>query len=154
MSREVHVRFCESARGKFPRATHLVVLSRGHAREAHGWIAEVMTRLGLALIASHLAWAKMPTIWHGPKWAKIRDDLNTVLRGWSHYFGYGSKSCSYRTADYTVCETVRHFLLRRHKVPSRRTHRFSFREVYGDLGVMLLQDARDAGPHARVRKPV
>jgi hypothetical protein len=49
---------------------------------------------------------------------------------------------------------VRHFLLRRHKAPSRRTHRFPFREVYGDLGVMLLQDAHDAGPHARARKPV
>ncbi|MDP6087990.1 MAG: group II intron maturase-specific domain-containing protein [Nitrospinota bacterium] len=92
--------------------------------------------------------------WHGPKWPKIRDDLNAVLRGWSRYFGYGSKSCSYRIADHYVWESVRHFPRRRHKVPSRRTHRFSFREVYGDLGVMLLQGARDAGPHARAMKPV
>ncbi len=178
-------------------ADDFVVLSRGHAREAHGWIAEVVTRLGLALIANHLAWAKneqktvirdaekerfdflgyqfglhymrttgrrymgasaskksqkrlrerIRTIlrpFNMQPWPKIRDDLNAVLRGWSHYFGHGSKSCSYRTADHYVWESVRHFLRRRHKVPSRRTHRFSFGEVYGELGVLLLQNARDA----------
>ena len=87
-------------------------------------------------------------------WPKIRDDLNAVLRGWSNYFSYGSKSCSFRTMDHYVWESVRQFLRRRHKVPSRRTHRFSYREIYGELGVLLIKDACGAGPHARSMKPV
>jgi RNA-directed DNA polymerase len=87
-------------------------------------------------------------------WPEIRDDLNAVLRGWANYFSYGSKSCSFRTTNHYVWESVRQFLRRRHKVPSRRTHRFSYQEVYGELGVLLLEDACGAGPHARSTKPV
>jgi RNA-directed DNA polymerase len=87
-------------------------------------------------------------------WPKIGDDLNAVPRGWSHDFGDGWKSCAYGTANHYVCESVRHFPRRRHKVPSRRTQRGSYREVYGELGVLLLQGARDAGPHARATTPV
>ncbi len=54
-------------------------------------------------------------------WPEIRDDLNAVLGGWANYFRYGSKSCSFRTTNHYVWESVRQFLRRRHKVPSRRT---------------------------------
>jgi hypothetical protein len=47
MRREPHVRFCERAVVKFRRATHLVILSRGHADEALTWTKAVMTKLGL-----------------------------------------------------------------------------------------------------------
>ncbi len=46
MRRESHVGFCERAG---PCATHLVILSRGHAAEALAWTERVMTRLGLTL---------------------------------------------------------------------------------------------------------
>lgn len=49
MRREPHVRFCERGRVRFPSATHLVILSRGHAVEALAWTRDVMTRLGLTL---------------------------------------------------------------------------------------------------------
>ena len=49
MRREPHVRFCERAVVKFRRATHLVILSRGHADEALTWTKAVMTKLGLTL---------------------------------------------------------------------------------------------------------
>ena len=49
MKREPHVRFCERAAVKLRRATHLVILSRGHAAEALAWTKAVMTRLGLTL---------------------------------------------------------------------------------------------------------
>jgi RNA-directed DNA polymerase len=49
MRREPHVRFCERAVVKLRRATHLVILSRGHAAEALAWTKAVMTRLGLTL---------------------------------------------------------------------------------------------------------
>jgi hypothetical protein len=57
MRREPHVRFCERAVVKFRRATHLVILSRGHAIEALAWTKAVMTKLGLASpsLAIHLA---------------------------------------------------------------------------------------------------
>jgi RNA-directed DNA polymerase len=48
MRREPHVRFCERAVVKLRRATHLVILSRGHAAEALAWTKAVMTRLGLS----------------------------------------------------------------------------------------------------------
>ena len=38
-----------------------------------------------------------------------------------------------------VYERVRHFLVRRHKVPSRGTTRFSAGTVFGDLGVLRLR---------------
>ena len=49
MRREFHVRFCERAAVEFLRATHLVILSRGHAAEALAWTKAVMTKLGLTL---------------------------------------------------------------------------------------------------------
>ena len=41
MSREVHVRFCESGRGRFPPATHLVVLVAGTYAHAEALWVEV-----------------------------------------------------------------------------------------------------------------
>ena len=49
MRREFHVRFCERAAVGFLRATHLVILSRGHAAEALAWTKAMMTKLGLTL---------------------------------------------------------------------------------------------------------
>ncbi len=49
MRRESHVRFWERAGVKLPRATHLVILGRGHATEALAWTRSVMMRLGLTL---------------------------------------------------------------------------------------------------------
>ena len=69
----------------------------------------------------------------------MRDQLNSVLRGWSHYFGYGTRLPAYRAVDNYVYERVRHFLVRRHKVPSRGTTRFSAGTVFGDLGVLRLR---------------
>ena len=55
MTRECHVRFCESAGVRSSRAIHLVILSLslslslGRAAEALEWTDRVMTRLGLTL---------------------------------------------------------------------------------------------------------
>jgi hypothetical protein len=47
-----------------------------------------------------------------------------MLRGWSAYFSYGTRTTAYRAVDNHVYERVRNFLRRRHKVPSRGTSRF------------------------------
>ena len=72
-------------------------------------------------------------------WPNVRDQLNRLLRGWSAYFGYGTRLPAYRAVDNHVYERVRHFLVRRHKVPSRGTNRFSREAVFGALGVVHLR---------------
>ena len=75
---------------------------------------------------------------HDP-WPKVRDRLNAMLRGWSAYFGYGTRLMAYRAVDNHVYETVCHFLRRRHKVQSRGTRRFPATEIYGASGVLRLR---------------
>jgi RNA-directed DNA polymerase len=72
-------------------------------------------------------------------WPEVRDQLNSLLRGWSAYFCYGTRLLAYRGVDNCVLERVRHFLRRRHKVPSRGTACFSDEVVFGELGVLRLR---------------
>jgi RNA-directed DNA polymerase len=73
-------------------------------------------------------------------WTEVRDRLNRILRGWSNYFGYGTRLMAYRAVDQYVCEHVRSFLRRRHKVSSRGITTFSDAVVFGKLGVLRLRD--------------
>lgn len=72
-------------------------------------------------------------------WLEVRDRLNRLLRGWSAYFGYGTRLPAYRAVDNHVSARVRHFLVRRHKVPSHGTRRFPREAVFGALGVLHLR---------------
>ena len=84
-------------------------------------------------------------------WEEVIAELNPVLRGWAQYFAYGTRLMAYRAVDHYVWERVRHFLRRRHKVPSRGTKRFSADVVFGELGVFQLRRFHLAPPaHARV----
>ena len=73
-------------------------------------------------------------------WEEIRTRLNQTLRGWAAYFSYGTRTMAYRAVDNHVYESVRHFLRRRHKVPTRGTRRFSGEKIFGKLGVVRLRD--------------
>jgi RNA-directed DNA polymerase len=81
----------------------------------------------------------------GP-WDEVRDRLNDRLRGWKGYFCHGSLQAAYKAIDRHVCDRVRHFLARRHKVPGRGTRQFAPRVVYGELGVVRLTVPRRRGP--------
>jgi len=72
-------------------------------------------------------------------WPDVRDQLNRILRGWSNYFGYGTRLMAYRAVDNYVYERVQHFLRQRHKVSSRGTTSFSDAVVFGRLGVLRLR---------------
>ncbi len=72
-------------------------------------------------------------------WLDVRDRLNRLLRGWSTYFCYGTRLPAYRAVDNHVYDHVRHFLVRRHKVPSHGTRRFPRETVFGALGVFHLR---------------
>src|SRR5271166_107773 len=71
-------------------------------------------------------------------WPDVRDQLNSLLRGWTAYFCHGTRAKAYKAVDHHVCGHVRHFLCRRHKVPNRGTRRFPFNMIYGSLGVLAL----------------
>src|SRR5262249_55162192 len=81
-------------------------------------------------VGNHLAPSNTGT------WDKVRNRLNQILRGWSTYFSYGTRTATYRAVDNYVYQSVRHFLRRRHKVQSRGTTRFSDEVVFGTLGVL------------------
>jgi RNA-directed DNA polymerase len=72
-------------------------------------------------------------------WPEVRERLNRLLRGWSTYFSHGTRLPAYRAVDNHVYDRVRHFLVRRHKVPSHGTRRFPREAVFGALGVLHLR---------------
>ena len=75
---------------------------------------------------------------HAP-WGEVRDQLNSLLRGWCAYFGYGTRMTAYRAVDNHVYHNVRRFLVRRHKVQSQGTRRFSDGVVFGECGVLRVR---------------
>jgi RNA-directed DNA polymerase len=75
---------------------------------------------------------------HSRPWPDIRDGLNAILRGWDNYFCYGTRWTAHRAIDAHVVQSVRDFLVRRHKAPSRGTRRFHHEAIFGELGVFSL----------------
>ncbi len=71
-------------------------------------------------------------------WPEVRDQLNRLLRGWTSYFSYGTRLQAYRAIDHHVYDRVRNFLVHRHKVQRRGTHRLPAEIVFGELGVLHL----------------
>jgi RNA-directed DNA polymerase len=72
-------------------------------------------------------------------WEDVRDELNSMLLGWSHYFSYGATAGAYKHVDWHVYQRARDFLTRRHKVQGRGTNRFSCDVIYGELGLIRLE---------------
>jgi len=77
-------------------------------------------------------------------WEDVRDELNSMLLGWSHYFSYGATAGAYKHVDWHVYQRARDFLTRRHKVQGRGTNRFSCDVVYGELGLISPVDSPDS----------
>jgi RNA-directed DNA polymerase len=50
------------------------------------------------------------------RWPEVRDRLNRLLRGWTAYFGYGTRLPAYRAIDNHVYERVRRFVGRHDKL--------------------------------------
>jgi RNA-directed DNA polymerase len=79
-------------------------------------------------------------------WEQVRVKLNRLLKGWSGYFDYGTCTPAYRAIDNHVMTRVQHFLVERHRVPSRGTARFSRETVFGALGVLSLRAKQAVRP--------
>ncbi len=76
---------------------------------------------------------------HTGPWEEVCDRLNQKLAGWKQYFELGSPWKAFQVLDEYVDDRVRHFLRKRHKVPSQGTRQFSTKRIYGELGVYRLQ---------------
>jgi RNA-directed DNA polymerase len=96
-------------------------------------VARLRQKVGDLLVPSNMS-----------PWPNVRDRLNAVLRGWSSYFSCGDRYLAYRAVDHYVYHSVRHFMRRRHKVPSLGTSRFSDKVVFGKMGVLRLLDVLSA----------
>lgn len=84
-------------------------------------------------------------------WEPVRAELNSVLRGWAAYFSSGTRLMAYRAVDQYVAQRVRHFLRRRHQVPTRGTRRYPSERIFGELGVFHLRRFHLGSPvHASV----
>lgn len=84
-------------------------------------------------------------------WPQVRDDLNRMLRGWTAYFNQGTRLMAYRAVDNHVSHRVRRFLVRRHKVPSRGTRRFSTDRVFGERAVLSVRNVHLGPPPCVLR---
>ena len=98
-------------------------------------VQRLKTRVGEMLVPSNVA-----------PWDEVRVRLNHLLRGWASYFSYGTRLMAYRAADHHVYESVRGFLKRRHKVPSRGTRQFAHHVVFEKLGVLRLRRTHIGAP--------
>ena len=98
-------------------------------------VQRVKTKVGELLVPGNKA-----------PWLQVRNQLNSLLSGWSAYFSYGTRVTAYRAVDAHVYDRVRHFLRKRHNVRGRGTWRFSFAVVYGELGVLHLRGAYRSRP--------
>jgi RNA-directed DNA polymerase len=72
-------------------------------------------------------------------WPNVCKRLNRLLSGWEAYFSYGSLSLAYQAVDHHVCDRVRRFLAKRHKMQNSGARTFSRAKIFGDLGVRKLR---------------
>jgi len=96
-------------------------------------VARVKQKVGDLLVPSQVG-----------AWPEVRDRLNRMLRGWAAYYSYGTRRDAYQAIDHHVHDCVRHFLRRRHKMPTRGNTRFSFAKVFGELGAYRLRTVQPA----------
>ncbi len=120
-----------------------------YRKDGHGYLGAAPAKKAVQRVKGRIRGILRPG--NQAPWEMIVVDLNSVLRGWAHYFSYGTRWLAYRAVDHYVYERVRDFLRRRHKVPSRGTRRFRLARVFGELGVFSLRGVRLAPPaHAGV----
>jgi RNA-directed DNA polymerase len=116
-----------------------------YKKDGHWYLGASPSKKAVARIKEKVGNHLVPS--HTGAWEEVRDRLNQILRGWSAYFSYGTRTAAYRAVDNYVYQSVRHFLRRRHKVQSRGTRRFSDEVVFGKLGVLRLRDVQ-LGPRS------
>jgi RNA-directed DNA polymerase len=108
-----------------------------YRKDGHGYLGAAPAKKAVQRIKGRIR--QVLSAGNQAPWEPVRAALNPVLRGWAAYFSYGTRLMAYRAVDQYVAQRVRHFLRRRHKVPTRGTRRFSTEVIFGELGVVRLR---------------
>jgi RNA-directed DNA polymerase len=108
-----------------------------YKKDGHWYLGASPSKKAVARIKEKVGNLLIPS--NKGTWEEVRGRLNQILRGWSAYFSYGTRSAAYGAVENYVYESVRHFLRRRHQVQSRGASRFSKEVVFGELGVLQLR---------------
>jgi RNA-directed DNA polymerase len=120
-----------------------------YRKDGHWYLGAAPAKKAVQRIKGRIRQILRPT--NQAPWEVVVAELNPVLRGWANYFSYGTRLLAYRAVDHYVYERVRHFLQRRHKVPSRGTRRYPAERVFGELRVFRLRRFHLGSPaHASV----
>ncbi|HVH71819.1 MAG TPA: group II intron maturase-specific domain-containing protein [Candidatus Dormibacteraeota bacterium] len=105
-------------------------------KDGHWYLGASPSKKSVARIRAKVGDLLRPT--NVGTWLEVRDKLNSMLQGWAAYFSYGTRLMAYRAVDHYVANRVRHFLKRRHKMPTRGIIRYSDNVIFGELGVLRL----------------
>lgn len=133
---ETKTRLCDARIGHFDFLGY--TFGPKHFRkDGHRYLAAAPSRKAVARLREKIRGVLRTGI--VAPWSEVRDRLNRMLRGWSGYFCYGTRTLAYRAVDGFVQAAIRSFLQRRHKVPGRGTRRFPDSTIYGELGVLRLR---------------
>jgi RNA-directed DNA polymerase len=108
-----------------------------HRKDGHWYLGASPSKKSVGRLKTKIGEILVPS--NQDPWPEVRDRLNAVLRGWSAYFGYGTRLMAYRSVDNYVYEATRHFLSKRHKERGRGTRRYPAEEIFGMCGVMRLR---------------
>ena len=68
--------------------------------------------------------------------------LNRKIVGWAHYFCLGPVSKAYDIVNRHVCQRLRRWLCRKHRVAGAGLRRFSDEYLHADLGLVDLRRLR------------
>jgi RNA-directed DNA polymerase len=116
-----------------------------HRGDGHWYLSAKPSKRSVKQIKERIGEVLQPGN-HDP-WPDVVRQLNRVLRGWAHYFDYGTRLMGYRAVDRYVVRSVRDFLKRRHKVRHRRgTRQFPDARIFGQLGVQRLRTLHVGAP--------
>jgi len=145
---EQKTRVCDGRRESFDFLGYTFGPMR-YRKDGHGYLGAAPAKKAVTRVKGRIRQILRPG--NQAPWDEVKDELNRAVRGWANYFSYGTRLMAYRAVDHYVWDRVRHFLRRRHKVPSRGTKRFSADVVFGELGVFQLRRFHLGPPaHARV----
>lgn len=146
---EQKTRVCDGRRESFSFLGYTFGPMR-YRKDGHWYLGAIPAKKAVQRVKDHVRRILRPS--NQAPWTTVKEQLNLLLRGWANYFDHGTRYLAYRAVDNYVYDRARHFLRRRHKVPTRGTRRFSAAIVYGQLGVVRLRDRLHLAPpaHARV----
>jgi RNA-directed DNA polymerase len=145
---EQKTRVCDGRREAFTFLGYTFGPMR-YRKDGHGYLGAAPAKQAVKRVKGRIRQVLRPG--NQGTWDEVRDELNRVVRGWANYFAYGTRLMAYRAVDHYVDDRVRHFLRRRHKVPTRGTRRYPAELIFGELGVFQLRRFYYGSPaHARV----